>query len=308
MISENQEPLLIVGTGAMACLFAARLSASAIPVFILGSWKEGLDTLRKNGVVLIRDNDKKQAYPVKVIPETNHQLKIRFAILLVKSWQTRRAAMQLCPYLDKDGLVLTLQNGVGNFETIAEIVGVERVCLGVTTLGATLLGPGRVHPAGEGVIYLSFHSRLESLAEILRSAGFIIENVTDATALLWGKLVINSAINPITALLRVPNGEVLNRKTARALLRAAALESASVAASKGIKLPYPDPVIEAEEVAYRTSGNLSSMLQDVHRGTPTEIDSICGAIVSAGEQTGVPTPINQVFYHLVKALSVEDLT
>jgi 2-dehydropantoate 2-reductase len=81
-----------------------------------------------------------------------------------------------------------------------------------------------------------------------------------------------------------------------------AREAAAVAVAQGLHLPYPDPVMAVETIARRTAANRSSMLQDVQRGAPTEIDAICGAIVSAGEQTGVPTPVNRTLWQLVKAL------
>ncbi len=89
---------------------------------------------------------------------------------------------------------------------------------------------------------------------------------------------------------------------ARTLLASAAREAAAVAIAKGIRLPYPDPVVATETIARRTANNLSSMLQDVLRGAPTEIDAICGVIVDMGEQTGVPTPINRTLLLLVKAI------
>jgi 2-dehydropantoate 2-reductase len=127
--------------------------------------------------------------------------------------------------------------------------------------------------------------------------------VTEAEGLLWSKLVINAAINPLTALLRVTNGQLLERPAARTLVAAAAREAADVAAALGLRLTYPDPVAAAESVARRTASNTSSMLQDVMRGAPTEIDAICGAIVSAGEEWGVPTPVNGILWLLVRALA-----
>ena len=224
------------------------------------------------------------------------------ALFLVKSWQTPRAARQLADCLAQDGVVLTLQNGMGNRETLAKVLGAKRVTLGVTTIGATLLGPGRVKQAGEGMISLSAHSLLSPLVNLMRSAGFVIETEPDPTALLWGKLVINAAINPLTTLLRVPNGELLTRSSARALLQAIVREAASVAIAQGIRLPYPDPVIATETIARRTADNRSSMLQDVLRGAPTEIDAICGAIVQAGEMTNVPTPIIRTMWQLIQSL------
>jgi len=143
------------------------------------------------------------------------------------------------------------------------------------------------------------------LAIMLEAAGFTIETVSDPTALLWGKLVINAAINPLTALLGVLNGELLVRPSARLLMQSVALEAAAVAKATGVNLPYPDPLAAVEAVALRTAANCSSMLQDIQRRAPTEIDAICGAIVQAGEEVGVPVPVNRTLLHLVKALAVE---
>lgn len=294
---------LIVGTGALACLFAARLAAAGVQVTLLGTWREGLEALRTHGVHMVGRDGSEQTYPVRVAADPADCVGARFALVLVKSWQTVRAARQLAECLSPDGLALTLQNGLGNREKLAQALGEPRVALGVTTTGATLVGPGRVRPGGEGTVSLGTHPRLDPLANLLQRAGFAVEVVPEANDLLWSKLVINAAINPLTALLRVPNGELLARPSARILLAAAAREAATVAADLGLRLTYPDPVAAAESVARRTAVNHSSMLQDVLRGAPTEIDAICGAIVRSGEQCGVATPVNRTLWLLIKALA-----
>jgi 2-dehydropantoate 2-reductase len=135
----------------------------------------------------------------------------------------------------------------------------------------------------------------------LQAAGFKVEIVPDARALIWAKLVINAAINPLTALLRIRNGELLERPAARALMGRLAEEAAAVAAAEQVALPFSDAASAAEQVARRTSGNHSSMLQDVLRAAPTEIDSICGAITRAGERHGLPTPVNRLCWELLQA-------
>lgn len=301
-MADRPEPLLVLGTGAMACLFSARLAASGLPIVLLGSWAEGLQALQEAGVRVAEADGREQAYPVRAISHAGDCPETRFALVLVKAWQTPRAAQQLAACLRPNGLALTLQNGLGNYEQLAEVLGGERVALGVTTAGATLLAPGRVRPAGEPVVTLADHPRLPALAELLRAAGFRIDSVPDAAGLVWGKLLINAAINPLTALLGVPNGELLERQPARQLLQSIAGETATVAEALGIRLPYPDPLAAVEAVAHRTAANRSSMLQDVLRHAPTEIDAICGAIVRAGMQAGRPTPVNWTLLQLVQAL------
>jgi len=302
------DSLLIVGTGALACLFAARLAAKDLRVTLLGTWPEGLAALHACGVRLVEADGSERAYPVQATADPADCAGARLALVLVKSWQTERAARQLAQCLSPGGLALTLQNGLGNREKLPQVLGVSRVALGVTTPGATLVGPGRVRPGGEGTISLvcmgarDAHLRLAQLEALLRRAGFAVEMVPEADGLVWSKLVINVAINPLTALLRIPNGELLARPSARSLLAAATREAATVAAAFGARLSCPDPVAAAEAVARRTAANHSSMLQDVLRGAPTENDAICGAVVTVGEQCGVSTPVVRTLWLLIKAL------
>jgi 2-dehydropantoate 2-reductase len=294
--------VLIAGTGALACLFAARLSSAGNIVTMLGSWPEGLAALRQDGVRLLDLDGSLHQYSVEVMHASAASGNFSHCMVLVKSWQTEMVASKLGKCLSANGVVLTLQNGLENAEILKAALAPERVLLGVTTVGARMLEPGYVQCTGSGKVFLGAHPQLGALPELLHKAGFPVEVVPDPVSLVWGKLVINAAINPLTALLRVPNGELLERPAARELLRAAAQEAASVARMQGINLPYPDPVLAVEEVARNTSANNSSMLQDALRGAVTEIDSINGAIVRIGEQLGVPTPVNRMLWQLVTSM------
>ncbi len=298
----SPERILIVGTGALATLFAARLSAAGRAVTMLGTWPEALESLRRSGAQLVEEAGREHRFAVHATAELAECRGIRSALVLVKSWQTERAARQLAECLAEDGLALTLQNGLGNHEILVQALGASRVALGTTTLGATLLGPGRVRAGGEGKISIEAHPAAGPLVEALRAARFSVEVVADVRALVWSKLVINAAINPLSALMGVPNGELLRRPAARALLRALASEAAAVAAAQGVELTFADPAEAAEEVARRTAANRSSMLQDVERGAPTEIEAICGAVVRAGHGSQIPTPLNQACWQLIRAM------
>jgi 2-dehydropantoate 2-reductase len=269
---------------------------------MLGTWREGLAALRQHGVMLVNPDGSQKSYPVLATDDPKECKGVKHALVLVKSWQTPRAAGQLAKCLAKDGVALTLQNGLGNQEALAKELGEERVALGVTTTGATLLSSGRVRPGGEGVISIGAHPRAEPLVSLLRQVGFNVEVLDDVDTLIWGKLVINAAINPMTALLRVPNGELLVRESARHLSADLAREVAAIAKAQDIQLTFEDPVAAAEKVMEKTATNNSSMFQDVQRGAPTEIDAICGAVVKAGEQVGVPTPVNSALWLLIRAL------
>lgn len=296
---EKAEEILIAGTGALATLFAARLSASGCRVTMLGSWQEALLALNRQGACI----HGKGAFPVRAVATPDEVRGARYALVLVKAWQTERTARALAKCLAPQGVAVTLQNGLGNREQLVAALGEPRVVLGVTTLGATLLEPGVVRLGGEGMISLEHHPALPPLVESLRAGGFAVEIVPEAKKLLWSKLVVNAAINPLTALLRVPNGALLESPAARRLMSALAEETAAVAGALGLSLEIGPPARWVEEVAQRTAANYSSMLQDILRGAPTEIDAICGAIAQQGQALGIPTPFNTAMWYLVRALT-----
>lgn len=295
----SSDRILILGTGALGCLFAARLAAAGMPVAVLGTWPEGLAALQKDGVTLEDAYGNAHSYPVQASATPEDFAGASYALVLVKAWQTGRAAEQLAACLAPNGLALTQQNGLGNREQLVARLGEERVALGVTTTGATLLGPGRVKAGGEGMVSLGAHPRLAPLADDLKEAGFQAEIHEDVESLIWSKLVINAAINPLTALHGVPNGALLEDPELHAQLRQLAEEVAAVAAAKGITLTFADPAAAAEEVARRTASNVSSMLADLRRGAPTEIDAICGAVVRAAKELDVDVPVNEEMWQLI---------
>jgi 2-dehydropantoate 2-reductase len=289
--------LLILGTGALATYFAARLSASGVAVTLLGTWAEGVEALNAHGAEL--DG---QPFPVHATMNPLACRGAELALVLVKSWQTGRAAQQLAECLAADGLAVTLQNGLGNDVVLAQALGAKRVVRGITTLGATLVGPGRALSGGEGPVTVERNPRIEPFLSMLHKAGLEVHVVVDAEALIWNKLIVSSAINPLTALLRVPNGELLEMPSAKMLMEELARESAEVAGSTGILVQSSNPARLVEEVARRTARNISSMLQDVLRSAPTEVDAINGAIVRTGEMHDIPTPLNRALWKLVREL------
>lgn len=302
---EHKE-ILIVGAGALGTLFAAHLAAAGVAVTVLDAWQEAVDALNKSGATLVKAPfptfpKRGQEHFSHAVNAVNQCQKTNLALVLVKSWQTEEVAHQLVDCLTPTGLAITLQNGLGNAEMLASILGAERVVQGVTTTGAALVAPGVVRAGGEGLVSLEAHPHLGVFTALLTVANLPFEVVPSAASLVWSKLVINSAINPLTALLNLPNGELLKRPSARALMRKLARETAAVAAAQNISLGFDDVIQMVESVAQKTANNLSSMLQDVRRGAPTEIDAICGAVARAGQKVGVPTPLNETMAALISA-------
>lgn len=288
----------ILGTGALGTLFAARLGRTR-GVTVGGTWPEGVEALARRGARV--DGEPDVPVDARSLPALDTPADV--VLVLVKAGQTAAVAPFAARMLAPGGLVVTLQNGLGARAILAEAAGHARVAAGVTTVGATLLGPGLVR-AFPGHVVLEAHAspHLSALAGALAQAGLPTETVTDLEPHVWRKLAVNCALNAVTAVLDVPNGAVLDGPQARALVEAAAREVAAVARARGIVLPG-DSAVDALSVARRTVGNRSSMLQDLDRGVPTEVEFLNGAVESEGRRLGVPTPVNSQLARQVRELS-----
>lgn len=301
--------ITVIGAGAMGSLFGGKL-AGQNEVWLVDPWEEHIQTIQQQGLTLIHPDGNEEIIRVPATTNPASVPESDLAIIFVKAYQTEWAAEQATRVLAANGLALTLQNGLGNAEVIADVAGAERTVQGVTAHGATLEEPGCVRHAGAGLTHLAEPPNaahpVRSIVDAFNTAGLKTTLSDSVDALVWGKLVINAGINALTALLRVPNGE-LNRSPAAAGLMASAVEEAvAVARAQGIELPYANPVDRVAEIAEATGTNYSSMLSDILRGTPTEIEAINGAIVHRGERVGVPTPVNKMLYRLM--LAVQETT
>lgn len=299
----------IIGIGAMGCLLGAYLSDFA-DVTMFGHWPEQVATIRESGLNLLNPNGDLTHHRVKITNSIEEVGDIDVALVVVKSRQTATAAGEIAQMLIPDGLAVTLQNGLNNCSTLRERLDDRRVTLAVTSEGATVLGVAKVRHAGHGPTYFGKDkalgrpqlSLLKSVASLFRESGFEAHLVEDTDSLVWGKLAVNAAINPLTALLRVPNGFLIENEDLIKIMSTAAREVAAVAEAQGISLPYPDPAERAIEVARATATNRSSMLQDIDRGALTEVEAICGAVARIAKDYGILTPLNVRLCRLVRSM------
>ncbi|HEX9118645.1 MAG TPA: 2-dehydropantoate 2-reductase [Anaerolineae bacterium] len=296
--------ITIIGAGALGCLFGALLSRRA-DVTLLDRSPEVVDTLRRQGLRLL-EGDEERTCRVAATTLAADAGRADLALILVKSGGTAWAAAQAQQVLAPDGLALTLQNGLGNREILSGLLGSGRACQGVTAQGATLLGPGRVRHAGAGATHLETRpeiaERMQAFAGVFAEAGIETHLSPDLNGLVWGKLIVNAGINALTAILRVPNGMLAEIPAAAGIMAQVVAEAACVAEAKGIKLPYTDAQAQVLAVCRATAANRSSMLQDVLRDRPTEIEAINGAVVRIAAEQGLAAPVNSMLADLVRAL------
>jgi len=177
----------------------------------------------------------------------------------------------------------------------------------VTHLGATLLDVGMVRHAGKGETIIGridgkITPVMRGIRELFNKVGLETKISRDIKGLLWSKLIINAGINALTAITRLNNGKIVEFEGTRKILREAVSEAVRVAKRKRIKLIHDDPLAKVEAVCEATSGNVSSMLQDVLKKKRTEIDFINGVIVRQGQESGIPVPVNALLTDLVKTI------
>ncbi len=284
----------IVGPGALGCLFAGKLCKAGYRVHLVDYRQDRIARLSKCGIEIHEDGniEKYNVHVTSHVP-TGQDL----IIILVKSYATQTLI------LPPDACVLTLQNGLGNAETLCKKVSPDKVLAGVTTEAATLIEEGKTRHTASGLTTIGSWTTapVEKAVEILESAGFQIEITNSPSQAIWEKTAINAGINPLTAILNVPNGALLKIREVRELMRELVIEAVKVAGTEGYR--FPKSLVElAEETCRKTADNISSMLQDIRAKRKTEIDAISGEILRRGISAMLPTPRTRTVYQLVRGL------
>lgn len=308
--------ILIVGPGALGCLFAGYLTKNGQDVWVLDKHPQRAEKIKHNGINIEGINSTHNI-KVNITTKIEDLKKLDLILICVKSYDTEAAVKSIKPLVGETTYVLTLQNGLGNIEAIAEIVGENNVIGGVTSHGSTLLGDGHIKHCGKGETVIGRwqpsgkrqtkqwkipRRTLEDIADVLKDAGFPTKVTDKIKDIMWSKLIINVGINAVTAITRLKNGQIIEHEGARQVLKQAVLEASKIARRKKISLDYSDPVKKVESVCSQTALNMSSMLQDVLKKKKTEVDFINGAIVREGEDLGIPTPVNSVLTDIIKTI------
>jgi 2-dehydropantoate 2-reductase len=294
----------VVGAGGIGSIFGGRLAAAGHEVWLLHRRPEVVEALQRDDLHLTAA-DSDEHIPVHASLDPREVGAVDLVLITTKSFDTRAAAEASRPLVAEPTCVLTLQNGLGNLETIAEVLGAERSLLGMTYLGAAVRGAGHVAFTAPGPTFIGeanaeLSPRVLDLAQAFSAVGIPTQATEHLWDLVWGKLVINAALNATCALLGADGDDILACPAASHLTGVVAEESARVAAALGINLPYADAAERVWQHCRDIRTSKPSMLQDMERNRPTEIDAINGAVVRAGQRAGVPTPYNQALLLLVR--------
>lgn len=307
--------ILIAGAGALGSVYGCFLRRAGYAVSLLGR-SAHLDAVAAAGLHIEGLWGEHHASGFALLTDATRAADSFDAILIsVKTYDTGTVARAVAPLLARDGVAISLQNGLGNVEQIAEQVGWERTLAARVIFGAEQVAPGRVRVTvyADPVLIGVWHDRhgphlewaARTWAERLAAAAIPAAYCADIKAALWGKVLYNAALNPLSALLGVHYGALADDADTRAIMDAVFDEIYAVAAAEGVRLPSPSATAYRAEFYGRlvpsTCNHRSSMLQDLERGRRTEIDAINGEVSRRGRTHSIATPVNDVLTHLVHA-------
>jgi len=298
--------IAIVGTGALGTLFGGLLARTDHEVWLLHHRESYVRTLQENGVRIaspfLPDS------PIEVtVPATTDASEVEhvdLALVLVKAPHTRTALTDHAACIGPETHVLTLQNGLGCYETVREVVGTDRALGGVTYQGARVDDPGTVEHtnAGETVFGGADEQAARVIGDVLVAGGIDpVEVVTDPREPIWEKQLVGVAIKPVAALTRLGNAEVAARDDLVRVMRQLMTEAATVARAEGVDVTADDH-FEVFRDLIAAGDHRSSMLQDVLAERPTEIDAVNGAVVELADEHGIAVPYNRLVTALVESL------
>ena len=296
--------IVIFGAGAIGSLFGALLSKNN-DVLLFGR-KSHINKIKCSGLEIKGLTNLK----VKIKAEFSYE-NISFTpdlmILTVKSYDTEAAIKQVKKIIDNDTKILYLQNGLDNIEKISNHIKSEKLIAGTTTHGAFFSKPGIIEHTGMGMTVLGDVNKTNSnflynVINFFNQAGIETKQSNNISEDIWNKAIINSSINPLTAIFQCNNGYLLKNPILEKLLENICIESTCIANAYGFDFSVDDMIQKTKNVIKNTAENFSSMLQSLKKNKKTEIDSINGKLAMIGKEYNIDTTLNDFIVHYIKSL------
>jgi 2-dehydropantoate 2-reductase len=299
--------IAVVGAGAVGCYFGGMLARAGAPVTLIGR-AQHVEAIKRDGL-FIDSIHFKEHVSISASTELTAVRDAELVLFAVKTVDTEGTATLLAPYLASETNVVSLQNGVDNAERMDFAAGIQAISA-VVYIAAEMSGPGQVKHSGRGDLVIGnpvsnqgpSESELVEIAEAFTRAGVPCRISQNITLELWTKLIMNCAYNALSALSRARYGRLVNDAGSVEMMRQVVAEGVAVGNAAGVRLSADKLIAAVLELGRVVPEALSSTAQDIARGKSTEIDSLNGFLVHRGAETGVPTPVNQTLYSLVKLL------
>lgn len=300
--------IAILGAGALGCAIGATLTEGGHETWLLDRSAVHVEAMRRDGLQ-VDDAGGSRHIAVRAANQASEVGAADLVIMLVKSFQTDAAMRGALPLVGPDTLVLSLQNGLGHEDILAEIVGRERVLAGKTYVGGVLRAPGHIQSGVTGkATYIGeldglLTSRVQAIADAFNAAGLITTVSDNIVGTMWDKLLVNVATGALTGITRLTYGQLYDEPLLRSTALAAVSEAIAAAQAAGVRLSMTDPEQAWTLAAEGLSPDFkTSMLQSLEKGSVTEIDFINGSVVRWGQRLGVPTPVNAALVACIKGI------
>ncbi len=300
--------ICILGAGALGCALGGVLTEAGNEVWLINRNADQVDAMNSRGLIL-RDGGVDRTVAVHAATTAQTAGVVDLVVVLVKSFHTQQAMQAATSLIGPDTLVLSLQNGLGHEDILADIVGRERVLAGKTYAGGSQLGVGHVNIGTKGKdthigeLDGAMTERVQRVAHVFNAAGLDTTVSDNIMGTIWDKLLINVATGAITGITGLPYGDLYKQPELEACGVAAVAEAMAVAKASGIRLSITEP----SQAWHKAGAGLpyefrTSMLQSLDKGSITEIDFVNGSVVRWGQRCGVPTPVNQTLVACMKGI------
>ena len=306
--------LAIFGVGAMGSLYAGLLADAGHEVHAIDPWQAHIDAINTHGLRVEGASGDRTIRTLRAATDARAATECDFYIIATKASAVVAAARIIAPLLGSDSLVVTIQNGLGAAERIAEHLPAGRVLLGVAEgFGASMRGPGHMfHSAmkricfGEiGGQHAGITPRLKTLVGVWSDAGFQAEAEADLSRLVWEKYICNVAFSAPCTVFDCTLGELMADTDMWHIATECAAEAYEISQRLGVVLPFADPHVHVAEFGVRMPGARPSMLLDHHAQRRSEIDAINGMVVELGRELGIATPYNETLSTIVRRREAE---
>ena len=289
--------ICVLGAGALGCAIGAALAEGGSDVWLLNRSKAHVDAMKAGGLTIVTTGGERRV-PVQAAARAEVIGPVDLVIVLVKSFHTRDAIAGAQALIGAHTAVLSLQNGLGHEDILAEAVGRHRVLAGKTYVGGVLLAPGRIMSgtAGKhtyiGELDGAITDRVRQIAGVFNAAGLATSVSDNIVGTMWDKLLVNVATGALSGITRLAAVDAVG-------------EALDVARAAGIRLSFTDPVQAWDRAAEGLPPDFkASMLQSLEKGSITEVDFINGAVVRWGRRLGVATPVNAALVACIKGIEL----
>lgn len=306
--TETRLKVCVLGAGALGCAIGGTLARAGSEVTLVNRSRSHVEAIQRDGLIF-KTADGEQRVPVRAALDCSQQGHVDLLIVLVKSFDTAAAIASAAPAIGPETVVMSLQNGLGHEDILADAVGRGRVIAGKTYVGGVFLAPGRVAAgvAGKHTVIGELdgvvRDRTRRIAAEFERAGLATRVSDNIVGAMWDKLLVNVATGALSGITRLSYGSLYAVPELEGCAVAAVAEAMAVARALDVRLSLRSP-----RDAWRLAGEglgpdfKASMLQSLEKGSLTEIDFINGAVVRGGAKVGVPTPVNQTLVACIKGI------